>query len=44
MIFVFFVLQCENVNDAEHMTWAIINHVSDIIELSHEPPVQDFIR
>ncbi|XP_041368406.1 huntingtin-like isoform X2 [Gigantopelta aegis] len=34
---------CENLNDAEHMTWLIINHVSDIIELSHEPPVQDFI-
>ncbi|XP_013398873.1 huntingtin [Lingula anatina] len=34
---------CENLNDAEHMTWVIINHVSDLIELSHEPPVQDFI-
>ena len=26
------------------MTWVIINHVGDLIELSHEPPVQDFIR
>ncbi|XP_071090376.1 huntingtin-like isoform X1 [Haliotis cracherodii] len=34
---------CENLNDAEHMTWLIINHVSDLIELSDESPVQDFI-
>ncbi|KAL5022595.1 hypothetical protein ScPMuIL_001750 [Solemya velum] len=34
---------CENLNDAEHMTWLIINHVSDLIELSQESPVQDFI-
>ncbi len=25
------------------MTWVIINHVAELIELSHEPPVQDFI-
>ena len=37
-------LQCENLNDAEHMTWVIINHVNDLIDLSQEPPVQDFIR
>ena len=35
--------QCENLNDAEHMTWVIINHVNDLIHLSQEPPVQDFI-
>ncbi|CAH1783183.1 unnamed protein product [Owenia fusiformis] len=34
---------CENLSDAEHMTWGIINHVNEIIELSYEPPVQDFI-
>ncbi|XP_077992227.1 huntingtin-like [Glandiceps talaboti] len=34
---------CENLTDAEPMTWLIINHVNDIISLSHEPPVQDFI-
>lgn len=39
-----FPLKCENLNDAEHMTWVIINHVNDLIDLSHEPPVQDFIR
>jgi len=36
--------QCENLNDSEHMTWVLINHVRDLIELSQEPPVQDFIR
>nr|XP_006822985.1 PREDICTED: huntingtin [Saccoglossus kowalevskii] len=36
-------IQCENLTDAEPMTWLIINHVSDIIDLSHEPPVLDFI-
>lgn len=34
---------CENLSDAEHMTWLIINHVTDLIELSTESPVQDFI-
>lgn len=34
---------CENLNDAERMTWLIVNHVTDLIELSDEPPVQDFI-
>ncbi|KAK3589444.1 hypothetical protein CHS0354_020780 [Potamilus streckersoni] len=34
---------CENLSDAEHMTWVIINHVSDLIELSQESPVHDFI-
>ncbi|XP_055860312.1 huntingtin-like [Biomphalaria glabrata] len=34
---------CENLSDAEHMTWLIINHVSDLILLSQESPVQDFI-
>ena len=38
------MFQCENLNDAEHMTGVIINHVNDLIQLSHEPPVQDFIR
>ncbi|KAL4231691.1 hypothetical protein ACF0H5_009269 [Mactra antiquata] len=34
---------CENLNDSEHMTWVLINHVKDLIELSEEAPVQDFI-
>ena len=38
-----FILQCENLNDSEHMTWVLINHVKDLIELAHENPVQDFI-
>lgn len=34
---------CENVHDAEPMTWLIVNHVSEVIRLSSEPPVSDFI-
>ena len=37
------MFQCENLNDSEHMTWVLINHVKDLIELAHENPVQDFI-
>ncbi|XP_013013172.2 huntingtin isoform X3 [Cavia porcellus] len=34
---------CQNLHDSEHLTWLIINHIQDLISLSHEPPVQDFI-
>ncbi|XP_035282540.1 huntingtin-like isoform X3 [Anguilla anguilla] len=34
---------CQNLHDSEHLTWLIVNHVEDLITLSHEPPVQDFI-
>lgn len=34
---------CENLNDAEQMTWLIVNYVNDLIQLSSETPVQDFI-
>lgn len=34
---------CQNLHDSEHLTWLIVNHVRDLIILSHEPPVQDFI-
>ncbi|XP_070540509.1 huntingtin-like isoform X2 [Ptychodera flava] len=34
---------CENLTDAEPMTWLIVNHVNEIVNLSYEPPVQDFI-
>ncbi|XP_064420262.1 huntingtin isoform X1 [Latimeria chalumnae] len=34
---------CQNLHDSEHLTWLIVNHVQDLIGLSHEPPVQDFI-
>ncbi|XP_074640755.1 huntingtin-like [Tubulanus polymorphus] len=34
---------CENLTDAEHMIWVIINHVGDLITQAYEPPVQDFI-
>uniref|UniRef100_A0A4W6F5F5 Huntingtin n=1 Tax=Lates calcarifer TaxID=8187 RepID=A0A4W6F5F5_LATCA len=34
---------CQNLHDSEHLTWLIVNHVRDLISLSAEPPVQDFI-
>ncbi|XP_062068838.1 huntingtin isoform X1 [Lepus europaeus] len=34
---------CQNLHDSEHLTWLIVNHIQDLILLSHEPPVQDFI-
>ncbi|XP_054459695.1 huntingtin [Anoplopoma fimbria] len=34
---------CQNLHDSEHLTWLIVNHVRDLINLSNEPPVQDFI-
>ncbi|XP_031415878.1 huntingtin isoform X2 [Clupea harengus] len=34
---------CQNLHDSEHLTWLTVNHVQDLIRLSHEPPVQDFI-
>ncbi|XP_068132416.1 huntingtin isoform X2 [Hyperolius riggenbachi] len=34
---------CQNLHDSEHLTWLIVNHVQELINLSHEPPVQDFI-
>ncbi|XP_034443327.1 huntingtin isoform X2 [Hippoglossus hippoglossus] len=34
---------CQNLHDSEHLTWLIVNHVRDLINISHEPPVQDFI-
>ncbi|XP_006893721.1 PREDICTED: huntingtin [Elephantulus edwardii] len=34
---------CQNLHDSEHLTWLTVNHIQDLISLSHEPPVQDFI-
>ncbi|XP_023494236.2 huntingtin isoform X3 [Equus caballus] len=34
---------CQNLHDSEHLAWLLVNHVQDLIGLSHEPPVQDFI-
>ncbi|XP_062376493.1 huntingtin isoform X2 [Sardina pilchardus] len=34
---------CQNLHDSEHLTWLTVNHVRELISLSHEPPVQDFI-
>lgn len=35
--------QCQNLHDSEHLTWLVVNHIQDLVALSHEPPVQDFI-
>ncbi|XP_059532788.1 huntingtin isoform X1 [Myotis daubentonii] len=34
---------CQNLHDSEHLTWLVVNHIQDLISLSHEPPVQDFV-
>ncbi|XP_036083329.1 huntingtin isoform X3 [Rousettus aegyptiacus] len=34
---------CQNLHDSEHLTWLVVNHIQDLVALSHEPPVQDFI-
>ncbi|CAG2108008.1 unnamed protein product, partial [Medioppia subpectinata] len=34
---------CENMNDAEHMTWLIVQNINQIIKLCHELPVSEFI-
>ncbi|XP_052100645.1 huntingtin-like [Mytilus californianus] len=34
---------CENLSDAEQLTWLVINHVGDLIELVQESPVLDFV-
>uniref|UniRef100_UPI00358E7878 huntingtin isoform X3 n=1 Tax=Myxine glutinosa TaxID=7769 RepID=UPI00358E7878 len=34
---------CQNLHDSEQLAWLIVNHVTDLIALSHEPPVQDCI-
>lgn len=37
------VLQCENMNDAEQLTWLLVNHIEEVVSLSAEPPVQELI-
>ncbi|KAJ8026358.1 Huntingtin [Holothuria leucospilota] len=34
---------CESYGDAEPLTWLVVNHVNDLIQLSHEHPVQYLI-
>lgn len=33
----------ENLHDAEHLTWLVVNHVNDIVDQLHETPVQDLM-
>ena len=37
------VFQCENMNDAEQLTWLLVNHIEEVVSLSAEPPVQELI-
>ncbi|KDR16213.1 huntingtin [Zootermopsis nevadensis] len=34
---------CENMNDAEQLTWLLVNHIEEVVSLSTEPPVQELI-
>ncbi|PSN49021.1 Huntingtin [Blattella germanica] len=34
----------ENMNDAEQLTWLLVNHIEEIVTLSTEAPVQEFIE
>nr|CAD7591330.1 unnamed protein product [Timema genevievae] len=34
---------CENLNDAEQLSWLLVNHTEEIVALSTEPPVQELI-
>ena len=34
---------CENMNDAEHLTWLIVYNINEIIKLCHESPIAEFI-
>lgn len=34
---------CENMNDAEHMTWLIVQNINQIIKMCFELPVSEFI-
>ena len=35
---------CENLTDAEHMTWLIVQYINDIVKWSYELPIAEFIR
>lgn len=34
---------CENINDAEPLTWLLINHIEETIDLAKEPPVRELL-
>ncbi|XP_043274964.1 huntingtin [Venturia canescens] len=34
---------CENLNDVEPLTWLLVNHIEETINLSNEPPVRDLV-
>ncbi|XP_066998979.2 huntingtin [Anabrus simplex] len=34
---------CENLSDAEQLTWLLVNHIEEVVRLSREPPVQELI-
>ncbi|XP_048514714.1 huntingtin isoform X2 [Athalia rosae] len=34
---------CENINDAEPLTWLLINHIEETIMLAREPPVKELL-
>ncbi|XP_046737508.1 huntingtin isoform X1 [Diprion similis] len=34
---------CENINDAEPLTWLLVNHIEETISLAREPPVKELL-
>ncbi|XP_015112466.1 huntingtin [Diachasma alloeum] len=34
---------CENMNDAESLTWLVMNHIEETMNLANEPPVRDLV-
>lgn len=34
---------CENINDAEPLTWLLVNHIEETIHLATEPPVRELV-
>lgn len=34
---------CENLNDAEPLTWLLVNHIEETIHLATEPPVRELV-
>lgn len=36
-------MQCENISDAEQLTWLLVNHIEYVVRLSAEVPVSELI-
>ncbi|KAK7793413.1 hypothetical protein R5R35_014313 [Gryllus longicercus] len=34
---------CENLSDAQQLTWLLVNHIEEVVRLSIEPPVHELV-